>query len=156
MKTIDFTPLLQAVIAVAAALITYRVVPYIKAHTTDKQYSVLTTAAKVAVGAAEQIYHHGDNDKKYSYAMNRVQEFLLNEGIKADYEAIRDAVEAAVNEMKTEILPELTSASDIPPLEEWNLDTLSEFCKLNDIPHEGCVTKDDFVNAIVAGSLPEE
>lgn len=96
--TIDLTPILQAFIALLAGIITYKVIPYIKSKVTEQQYSNLTTAAEVAVFAAEQIFAHGDNDKKLDYVL----ENLKKAGFDLDKEALRTAVEKAVYELKEE------------------------------------------------------
>ena len=38
---IDLTPIITAVIAIIVALITYRLVPWIKAHTNETQQNIL-------------------------------------------------------------------------------------------------------------------
>lgn len=96
MKNIDLTPIFQAVITLLAALITYRLIPYIKTKMTEQQYANLTAAARVAVYAAEQIYKSGDNQQKLDYAMAR----LLSAGFSLDAETIRAAVEHAVYSLK--------------------------------------------------------
>lgn len=96
---IDLTAILQAVIALAAALITYRVIPWIKANTTAKQRVNLAVAANIAVYAAEQIYGNADkalNNVKLNYALER----LRSAGFDLEPDALREAVECAVKEMK--------------------------------------------------------
>ena len=57
--TIDLTPILQAVIGLIAALITIKVIPWIKARTTAEQQALLLATTKTLVFAAEQIYGGG-------------------------------------------------------------------------------------------------
>ena len=93
---IDLTPILQAVLGLLAALITYKVIPWIKAKTDAQTQSNLAMAAKVAVFAAEQIFLHGDNSAKLEYAISRLQDA----GFKLERSALKQAVEAAVHELK--------------------------------------------------------
>lgn len=89
--TIDLTPVLQAVIGLLAALITYRLVPWIKARTTNEQQTLLRATIRTLVFAAEQIYGAGGGDEKMEY----VQEELKWRGFDVDLAAI----EAAVREL---------------------------------------------------------
>ena len=61
---IDLTPIFQAIIALLAALVTYKLIPWIKSRTTERQQQNLFVAAKIAVMAAEQLYKNGEGDKK--------------------------------------------------------------------------------------------
>ena len=97
---IDLTPIFQAIIALLAALITLKLIPWIKSKATEQQYDNLATAAKVAVYAAEQIFSHGNNEEKLQYAIEK----LSDNGFTVDYEALRAAVEKAVYELKSEQL----------------------------------------------------
>lgn len=96
--SIDLTAILQALIGLLAALITYRLIPWIKENTTAKQRANLAMAANIAVYAAEQMYGADKalNDVKLNYALDRVREA----GFNIDSEQLRAAVEAAVKEMK--------------------------------------------------------
>ena len=88
---IDLTPLFQAVIALLAALITGRLLPWIKARTTLEQQERLEAATRTLVYAAEQLYKTGVVKDKLLY----VEESLRARG----YEVDRDAIEAAVRGM---------------------------------------------------------
>lgn len=46
--------------------------------------------------------------------------------------------------------------TDFPPLEDWPLDMLVDFCKINGIPCDGCQSREDYINAIVNGGAREE
>ena len=88
MHTIDLTPILQAVITLAAALITYRLVPWLKARMTEAQYSQMLAVVETLVYAAEKLYETGVIQDKLEY----VQHELAARG----YEIDRAAIEAAV------------------------------------------------------------
>ena len=97
---IDLTPIFQAVIALLAALVTYKLIPWIKSKTNEQQRANLESAARIAVYAAEQIYgaNKEANNQKLEYAMKRIREA----GFDIDVDAAREAVEHAVYEMKWE------------------------------------------------------
>lgn len=95
---IDLTPFLQALIALLASLVTYKLVPWIKSKVTQQQFENLNAAARVAVYAAEQIFNNGDNAKKLDYAVQRV----TSAGFDLNADVIRAAVEQAVYELKAE------------------------------------------------------
>lgn len=85
MNMIDITPIINAVIALAAAGVTVFLIPWIKSKTTD-----------------EQLYEgqgRGEEKKKY------VLEFLASMGFTVDEEAVNAAIEAAVNQLNGGNLP---------------------------------------------------
>ena len=92
---IDLTPLFQAVIALAAAIVTGMLIPWIKARTTVSQQILIDAAVKMAVMAAEQLYGAGTGAQKLEYA----QTYLAGKGYTVD----RAAIEAAVKELSNKI-----------------------------------------------------
>ena len=97
---IDLTPIFQAVIALLAALVTYKLIPYIKAHTNGQQQQNLYAAARIAVYAAEQLYGAGQGDEKLEYAL----EALKNAGFRVDASLARQAIEDAVYGLNNDFL----------------------------------------------------
>ena len=93
MHNIDLTPILQAVIALLAALVTYKLIPWIKAHTTAAQQANLNATIKTLVFAAEQIYGANSGKEKLQY----VKERLLERGYDVDIPAIEGAVAQYLN-----------------------------------------------------------
>ena len=87
---IDLTPLFQALIALLGAIITYKLIPWIKARTTNEQQSVLRATIRTFVYAAEQIYGAGNGGEKLDYVIAQ----LTAKGYTAD----RAEIEAAVGE----------------------------------------------------------
>ena len=85
---IDFTPILEALIALLATLITVKLVPWIKARTTNEQQVKLEAAVRTAVFAAEQVYGAGNGREKLRYA----QSYLYKRGFSVDVEDIEAAV----------------------------------------------------------------
>lgn len=89
---IDLTGLCNAVIALLGALVTYRLVPWLKARTTAQQQETLTAGIRTAVYAAEQLYKTGVVQDRLDYALK----WLGSHGYSVD----RAQVEAAVKEMQ--------------------------------------------------------
>ena len=109
--TIDLTKIVVSIIGLLSALITYRLVPYIKANTNVKQQALIKAAVQTAVFAAEQIYGAGDGDKKFEYARN----WLLERG----YDVDKTNIEAAVYELlnSSEIIIEKPETKDYCPID---------------------------------------
>ena len=149
MQNINLTPIIQAFLALLAALITYRLIPWIHERTTAAQQGNLRAAVKVLVFAAEQLYGAGNGKEKLHY----VRERLLEQGYEVDVNEIEGAVAEYLNrgmELSGEVEGEAeTDNVELPPLEEWPLEMIVDFCRLNGIPHGGCETKEDYINAIV-------
>ena len=95
---IDLTPILEAIIALIAALVTYKLIPWIKAKTTESQQAILMATVRTLVYAAEQLYGAGKGKEKFTYVRQKLQE----KGFDIDV----DAIEAAVKEVTIEIAKE--------------------------------------------------
>ena len=92
---IDLTPVAQAVITLLAALVTYRLIPWIKARTTQQQQANLSALASTLVFAAEQLYGANRGQEKLAY----VTEILREHGYDVDSQEVLATVEAAVKQM---------------------------------------------------------
>lgn len=99
MNTIDITPVVNAVIALAATVVSVFLIPWIMSKTTAQQRSELVAWAKIGVAAAEQIYvGQGRGDEKKQYVL----EFLKSKGFDLNEESVNNAIEAAVKQLNTE------------------------------------------------------
>ena len=87
---IDLTPIFQAIIALLAALVTYKLVPWIKARTTESQQALLSATVRTLVYAAEQLYGAGKGADK--------RDNVIAELEKRGFTADRAEIEAAVAE----------------------------------------------------------
>lgn len=87
---IDLTPIIQALIALLASIVTYKLIPWLKARTTSEQQSMMRAAVKTLVFAAEQIYGAGQGAEKLDFVIRQLE----NQGFTAN----RLEVEAAVAE----------------------------------------------------------
>ena len=99
MPNINLTPILQAIIALLAALITYRLIPWIKARTTTERQTQLRAAVRVAVYAAEQMFGAGGGAEKMDFA----QKWLHAQGYDVDSREIEAAVGELLNSLEWEI-----------------------------------------------------
>ena len=95
---IDLTPIFEAIIALIAALVTYKLIPWLKARTTESQQAILMATVRTLVYAAEQLYGAGTGKEKLQYVTRKLQE----KGFDVDI----DAIEAAVKEITIEITKE--------------------------------------------------
>ncbi len=107
---IDLTPIIEAVIALAAMLITAFLIPWIKSKTTAQQQYIMEAVTRTLVYAAEQIYGAGNGEEKLEYVITQ----LKAKGYKAD----RDQVEAAVNQYFGKWLKPVTEEDKQRPSDE--------------------------------------
>ena len=90
---IDLTKLLNAAIALAAALITTFVIPWIKAHTDNEKQEKIRNLVHIAVFAAEQMFGNGHGTEKLKY----VRDYLNGKGYDVDVEEIEAVVGEYIN-----------------------------------------------------------
>ena len=89
----DITPVFEAIVALAVAIITSILIPYIKSKTTAEQQQNINAWVQIAVTAAEQIFNgsgRGAEKKEYVIA------FLADKGFKIDEASVDALIEAAV------------------------------------------------------------
>lgn len=89
---IDLTPVINAVIALAAALITAFVIPWIKRNTSAKDREEFLKWVEIAVAAAEQLFYSTQGKEKKKY----VVQFLEEKGFAFSEEEVDAAIEGAV------------------------------------------------------------
>lgn len=112
MTNIDLTPVIQAIIGLLAALIAYRLIPMIKAKTSNEQQAYITTLIKAGVFAAEQLYKtEGMGTKKMEF----VREYLLGKGFNVDTTAIEAIVAEYINNSPFNPVIRLEANTDKPP-----------------------------------------
>lgn len=94
--TIDITPIIEAVIALAGVIVSCILIPYIKSKTTTEQQKEINAWVKIAVAAAEQIYvGSGRGEEKKAYVIN----WLREHGVTVDEAKLDALIEAAVYEL---------------------------------------------------------
>lgn len=92
----NITPIIEAVCALLAVVITVFIIPYIKSKTTAQQQEEINAWVKIAVSAAEQIYvgsGRGAEKKEYVLA------WLNEHGLTVDESKLDAMIEAAVYEL---------------------------------------------------------
>lgn len=87
---VNLTPIFEAIIALVAALVTYKLIPWIKAHTTAEQQVVISAVVKTLVFAAEQVYGAGNGSAKLDYVAKGLEE--------RGYAVDRAVIEATIKE----------------------------------------------------------
>ena len=101
MTIYDITPIIEAVAALIAALITAFVIPYIKGKTTANQQQQINAWVRIAVTAAEQIYTgSGRGAEKKEYVIK----WLREHGMTVDESKLDALIEAAVYDLNNGFL----------------------------------------------------
>lgn len=91
---IDLTSIINAILGLLAALVTYRLIPWIKAKTTNEQQAYIRALVKAGVYAAEQIYNTEDMGRQ---KMEYVKAFMQRHGFDVDITEIEAAVAEYIN-----------------------------------------------------------
>jgi len=84
----DLTGVVQAIIALMVALVTYRIIPWIEARVIQERRQGMAALARTLVFAAEQVYGAGRGREKLEYVCAELR--------KRGYEVDLAAIEAAV------------------------------------------------------------
>ena len=92
MKNIDYTELIQTIIALASVLVTTFVIPLLKRKLSSEKLEELKKWAGIAVKAAEQIYGSKAGQQKKEFVVS----FMLSKGIVFDVDEVNAAIEAEV------------------------------------------------------------
>ena len=96
---IDLTPVLQALVALIATIITALIIPYIKSKTDTEQLERMKTWVALTVKAAEQIFQEqGSGELKKAYVRERLEIF----GVQPCEKTVDTLIESAVNTLKSE------------------------------------------------------
>ena len=88
---IDLTPILQAVITLAAALITYRLIPWLKSKFDTEKQAQFDALIRTLVFAAEQMFGAGGGEEKLKYVCDELRD--------RGYEVDLPTIEATVYEL---------------------------------------------------------
>lgn len=95
----DLTPIINAAIALLAAVVTAFVIPWIKGNTSQKEREDLLKWVEIAVAAAQQMFYQMDGAARKEYVIS----FLDERGYDVDDEAVDAAIEAAVLKLHHEL-----------------------------------------------------
>lgn len=88
----DLTLVVNAVITLAAALITAFVIPWLKRNTSAKDREEFLKWVEIAVAAAEQLFYATQGTEKKKF----VVQFLNDKGFTFSEEEVNTAIEGAV------------------------------------------------------------
>ena len=95
---IDLSPIVNAVIALIACIVTVIIIPHIRERTTVNQQKHIMEWANIAAQAAEQLFKGaGQGAAKKDYVLN----FLGNHGITLDETHVEALIESAVYKLKS-------------------------------------------------------
>ena len=89
---IDYTELIQAVIALLSAIITGFLIPYLKRKLSEQKLEELRHWIAVGVKAAEQLYGSQTGQQKKEYVIS----FLLSKGIVFNVDEVTALIESEV------------------------------------------------------------
>lgn len=98
----NITQILLGIIIILGGVVSLFVLPYLKAHLTAEQISILTGIAQTVVYAAEKIFGAKMGTDKLSYALNLAKSLLAKKGLNFDDDVIRAAIEAQVQQLSLE------------------------------------------------------
>lgn len=105
---LDFTPLVEAIIALAAAAITMFLIPWLRTRYGNENLEKVRSWVQVAVYAAEKLYGAGNGDQKLEYA----EAFLREHKINLDTYDLIAMVNAEIKKMEQAMLTEKALAVD--------------------------------------------
>lgn len=96
MNNIDYTEIIQAMIALVSVLITAFVIPLLKKKLSAEKLDELKKWVGIAVNAAEQLYGSKTGQQKKEYVLS----FLFEKGIVFDAAEVAAMLEAEVYKLK--------------------------------------------------------
>lgn len=111
---INLTPLLEAIIALLAAVITMYLIPWLREKFSAEQLGKARMWVEVGVYAAEKAYGAGNGDGKLKY----VEELLKSKGIRLDTAALMAMVDAEIKKMEQAEKGGVTIIENIGQIEE--------------------------------------
>ena len=93
---LDLTKLAQAIISLAAGIVSLYLVPWLRSKLTNEQLSKAKSWVQIAVFAAEKLYGAGNGDQKLVYA----EGILRKHGIRLDTATLKAMIDAQIKEME--------------------------------------------------------
>ena len=93
---IDLTPLLEAIIALAATAITVFLIPWLRKRYDNETLAKARGWVQIAVYAAEKLYGAGNGDKKLAHA----EQLLAQHKIKLDTVTLKAMIDAEIRKME--------------------------------------------------------
>lgn len=93
---LDFTPLVEAIIALATTAITIFFIPWLRERYGNETLEKARNWVQIAVYAAEKVYGAGNGEQKLAYA----EQMLAKHKIKLDTETLLAMVDAEIKKME--------------------------------------------------------
>lgn len=101
---IDFTPLVEALVKLAATAVTLFLIPWLVERYGNEKLEKARKWVEIAVYAAEKVYGAGHGDQKLAYA----EQVLAEHKIKLDLQTIKTLVDAEIKKMEqAEAVPKI-------------------------------------------------
>ncbi len=98
MNNIDYTEIIQAILALISVLITTFLIPFLRKKLSAEKLEELKKWVGIAVNAAEQLYGSKTGQQKKDYVIS----FLLSKGITFDAKEVETMIEAEVYKLTNE------------------------------------------------------
>lgn len=92
MKSIDITPIIEALIGLVSLIITGFLIPLLKQKLTNEKREKLRSWVGIAVAAAEQLMKNKSGIEKKEYVVS----FLLSKGLVFDIDEVTAMIESEV------------------------------------------------------------
>ena len=92
MKSIDITPIIEALIGLVSLIITGFLIPFLKQRLSNEKRERLRSWVSIAVAAAEQLMKNKTGLEKKEYVVS----FLLSKGLVFDIDEVTAMIEAEV------------------------------------------------------------
>ena len=93
---LDFTPLVQAIITLAASAVTLFLIPWLRERYGNEKLEKVRGWVQIAVLAAEKVYGAGNGAEKLAYA----EELLQQHNIYLDTDTLLAMVDAEIKKME--------------------------------------------------------
>lgn len=101
---IDLTPLVEALVKLAAIAVTTFLIPWLVERYGNEKLEKARKWVEIAVYAAEKVYGAGNGDQKLAYA----EQVLAEHKIKLDLQTIKTMVDAEIKKMEqAEAVPKI-------------------------------------------------
>jgi len=82
--------IVQAILAVLGAILTYFLIPWLKTKTGESKWNTISATAQTAIRAAEQLFTTGQGDQKKQYVID----YLTSKGITLDDAIVEGLVQS--------------------------------------------------------------
>lgn len=92
MKSIDITPVIEALIGLVSLIITGLLIPFLKQKLSNEKQEKLRSWVSIAVAAAEQLMKNKSGIEKKEYVVS----FLLSKGLVFDIDEVTAMIESEV------------------------------------------------------------